>query len=46
MWKILSGEKTKLNKGREQVINKFSINKFSANFMDGIREVLGHRKKM
>jgi glycosyltransferase involved in cell wall biosynthesis len=36
MWKILSGEKKNLNKGREQVFGKFSFEKFSSDFVEGI----------
>jgi hypothetical protein len=36
MWKIISGERAKLNQGRKQVINKFSFNKFSSDFNEGI----------
>ena len=44
MWKILSGEKSKLNKGRQQVISKFSFDKFSEDFVDGILEVSSKKK--
>jgi hypothetical protein len=36
MWKILSGEKKNLNKGRDQVFGKFSFEKFSIDFIEGI----------
>lgn len=39
MWKILSGEKKNLNKGREQVFGKFSFEKFRSDFVEGIKEV-------
>ena len=46
MWKILSGHKKELKKGREQVINKFGFKKFSADFIEGVREVAqGHKKE-
>lgn len=39
MWKILSGEKKNLNKGRDQVFGKFSFEKFSIDFIEGIEQV-------
>lgn len=39
MWKMMQGEKKTMNKGRNQVINKFSFKKFSSDFVDGIKEV-------
>jgi glycosyltransferase involved in cell wall biosynthesis len=44
MWLILSGEKNKLTKGRKQVTSKFGFKKFSADFLEGVREV-AHPKK-
>jgi alpha-1,3/alpha-1,6-mannosyltransferase len=44
MLKVISGEKSKLTKGRQQVINKFSFEKFSEDFVDGIQEVSSKKK--
>jgi hypothetical protein len=44
MWKIISGEKGKLTQGRQQVISKFSFDKFSEDFVDGILEVSFKKK--
>ena len=39
MYEILSGAKKTLTKGREQVIRKFGFDKFSEDFVEGIRDV-------
>lgn len=44
MFKVISGEKSRLTKGRQQVINKFSFEKFSEDFVDGILEVSSKKK--
>lgn len=44
MWKVVSGEKKNLNKGRERVIQKFSFEKFSEQFVVGIGQVCNNRK--
>jgi hypothetical protein len=36
MWKMVSGGKGKLKKGRQQVIKKFSFKTFSNDFVSGI----------
>ena len=45
MYRILSGDKAKLTKGRTQVINKFGFSKFADDFLTGIREVVGRKKE-
>jgi hypothetical protein len=42
MYEILNGAKKALTKGREQVIRKFGFDKFSEDFVEGIREVTGY----
>lgn len=39
MWKILSGEKSKLNKGKERMIQKFGLEMFAVQFNNGIESV-------
>ena len=43
---MLDGGKKELGGGREQVISKFSFNKFSGDFNKGIREVTNKNKKV
>ena len=44
MWQLLNGEAKKMVHGRQQVINKFSFEKFASDFVEGI-EKLAPKKK-
>ncbi len=39
MWKILDGEKAKLNKGKERMIKRFGLDMFAEQFKIGVEAV-------
>ena len=39
MWKIISGEKEKLTKGKERMIKRFGLEMFAEQFKNGIESV-------
>lgn len=39
MWRILSGEKEKLTKGKERMIKRFGLEMFALQFKEGIESV-------